>query len=60
VHFDLRSRKKIGQKIIMVGTNGNKFKEIRSHFENNIKYKNMDLNFINYPKENEKNNKAYI
>jgi len=44
----------------MVGTNGNKFKEIRSHFENNIKYKNMDLNFINYPKENEKNNKAYI
>ena len=44
----------------MVGTNGNKFKGIRNHFRNNINYKDMSVDFINYPKEEQRDSKAYL
>jgi D-galacturonate reductase len=36
VHFDLRYRNVIGKKIVMVGTNGKKFEQIREHLKQKI------------------------
>ena len=32
VHFDLRARGKIGDRIALCGTNGSKFVRVRDHF----------------------------
>ncbi len=36
VHFDLKYRKKIGDRIVLVGVNGTKFPGIREHLKKNI------------------------
>ena len=38
VHFDLRERGLIGEKIALCGTNGGKFDDIRAHFKDKIQF----------------------
>jgi hypothetical protein len=51
VMFDLRSRKKIGNRIAIAGTCGLKFPHIRQHFAANIAgvYRDMDVTFESFP-----------
>ena len=50
VHFDLRERGLIGDKIALCGTNGAKFDDIRKHFEEKIKFSNLrNLSFDQFP-----------
>ena len=50
VHFDLRERGLIGNKIALCGTNGSKFPDIRKHFADKIKFTNIkDLSFEQFP-----------
>ena len=50
VHFDLRERGLIGDKIALCGTNGSKFPDIRKHFADKIKFTNIkDLSFDQFP-----------
>ncbi|BEI86559.1 hypothetical protein CcaverHIS002_0608460 [Cutaneotrichosporon cavernicola] len=58
--FDLRRRGKVGD-VIMAGTNGGKFPEIREHFQKNIGdvYKGLDLTFRGFPEGNVRNGEAY-
>ena len=50
VHFDLRERGLIGEKIALCGTNGAKFDGIRKHFADKIKFKNLpNLSFDQFP-----------
>jgi len=61
VHFDLRERGLIGDKIALCGTNGSKFPDIRKHFADKIKFANIkDLSFDQFPQGNEVNRKAYM
>lgn len=63
VHFDLRERGLIGSKIALCGTNGNKFKDIRNHFDEKIgkAFKNLpNLSFEAFPNEGEVDSKAYL
>ena len=51
VHFDLRERGLIGEKIALCGTNGKKFDNIRKHFEEKIRFKNLpNLSFDQFPR----------
>lgn len=60
VHFDLRSRGKLGQRIALVGTNSEKFPKIREHFKENLRFTNIpSLEFEAFPKEG-RNPKAYL
>ncbi|TXT13086.1 hypothetical protein VHUM_01487 [Vanrija humicola] len=58
--FDLRRRGKVGD-VIMAGTNGGKFPEIREHFQKNIGdvYKGLDLTFRGFPEEGVRDAEAY-
>ena len=50
VHFDLRERGLIGDKIALCGTNGAKFDDIRKHFEEKITFSNLNnLSFDQFP-----------
>ena len=50
VHFDLRERGLIGDKIALCGTNGGKFDDIRKHFKEKIKFTNLpNLEFDQFP-----------
>lgn len=50
VHFDLRERGLIGDKIALCGTNGAKFEDIRKHFEEKINFSNLkNLSFDQFP-----------
>ena len=50
VHFDLRERGLIGDKIALCGTNGSKFPDIRNHFADKIQFTNIkDLSFEQFP-----------
>ena len=50
VHFDLRERGLIGEKIALCGTNGKKFDDIRKHFNEKIKFTNLpNLEFDQFP-----------
>ena len=50
VHFDLRERGLIGDKIALCGTNGSKFPDIHKHFADKIKFANIkDLSFDQFP-----------
>ena len=50
VHFDLRERGLIGDKIALCGTNGSKFPDIRKHFADKIQFTNIkDLTFDQFP-----------
>lgn len=61
VMFDLRRRGLIAPEIKMVGTNGDKFQGIRSHFKNNIeaKYRDMSTEFTSYPAAGVRDGDAY-
>ena len=53
VHFDLRERGLIGDKIALCGTNGGKFDAIRKHFKEKITFSNLpNLDFEQFPKVN--------
>ncbi|KAK6905435.1 dehydrogenase [Kwoniella mangroviensis CBS 10435] len=58
--FDLRRRGKVSD-IVMAGTNGGKFPEIKQHFQKNIGdvYKGLDLSFKGFPEGNLRNAEAY-
>merc|ERR1712165_43849 len=61
VHFDLRERGLIGDKIALCGTNGGKFDDIRRHFKDKIQFTNLpNLDFDQFPQEKVVNPKAYI
>jgi len=61
VHFDLRERGLIGDKIALCGTNGNKFEAIRNHFKEKIVFSNLpNLDFEQFPQAGEVNPKAYL
>lgn len=61
VHFDLRERGLIGDKIALCGTNGAKFDDIRRHFEEKIKFINLNnLSFDQFPQGKNVDRKAYI
>merc|ERR1711990_649413 len=61
VHFDLRERGLIGDKIALCGTNGNKFDQIRNHFKEKIVFSNLpNLEFEQFPQTGEANPKAYL
>merc|ERR1711892_1217588 len=61
VHFDLRERRLIGEKIALCGTNGGKFDNIRKHFDEKIKFKNLpNLSFDQFPQDKSVNPKAYL
>jgi len=61
VHFDLRERGLIGEKIALCGTNGGKFDDIRKHFSEKIKFKNLpNLSFDQFPQDKTVNPKAYL
>jgi len=61
VHFDLRRRGLIGDKIALCGTNGAKFRDIRAHFEEKIKFSNLtDLSFEQFPKGEGVDRQAYL
>ena len=50
VHFDLRERGLIGEKIALCGTNGGKFDDIRKHFNEKITFTNLpNLEFEQFP-----------
>ena len=50
VHFDLRERGLIGDKIALCGTNGGKFDDIRKHFADKIQFSNLsNLSFDQFP-----------
>ena len=50
VHFDLRERGLVGDKIALCGTNGAKFDDIRKHFQEKIKFSNLpNLSFDHFP-----------
>ena len=50
VHFDLRERGLIGDKIALCGTNGGKFDDIKKHFQEKIKFTNLpNLEFDQFP-----------
>ena len=54
VHFDLRERGLIGDKIALCGTNGNKFDQIRNHFKEKIVFSNLpNLEFEQFPQAGE-------
>ena len=54
VHFDLRERGLIGDKIALCGTNGNKFEAIRNHFKEKIVFSNLpNLEFEQFPQSGE-------
>ncbi|WVQ74629.1 hypothetical protein IAR50_004230 [Cryptococcus sp. DSM 104548] len=58
--FDLRRRGKVND-IVMAGTNGSKFAEVKEHFQKNIGdvYKGLDLGFEGFPKEGKRDAEAY-
>ncbi|RSH92126.1 hypothetical protein EHS25_008541 [Saitozyma podzolica] len=58
--FDLRRRGKVSD-VVMAGTNGGKFPEIREHFQKNIGdvYRGLDLSFRGFPEGNLRNAEAY-
>ena len=57
VHFDLRERGLIGDKIALCGTNGNKFDAIRNHFKEKIVFSNLpNLEFQQFPQTGEVRN----
>ncbi|RSH83414.1 uncharacterized protein EHS24_007098 [Apiotrichum porosum] len=58
--FDLRRHGKVSD-IVMAGTNGGKFPEVREHFKKNIGdvYKGLDLNFRGFPEGNVRDAEAY-
>jgi len=61
VHFDLRERGLIGEKIALCGTNGAKFDDIRKHFDEKIKFTNLpNLSFDQFPQDKNVNTKAYL
>ena len=49
--FDLRRRGLVGEELSMVGTNGDKFGDIRAHLKTNIeqRYKDLDTSFTSFP-----------
>jgi D-galacturonate reductase len=51
VHFDLKYRKKIGDRIVLVGVNGKKFPGIREHLKKNIEnvYTGLDTAHESFP-----------
>ncbi|CAE7713864.1 gltX1 [Symbiodinium sp. CCMP2592] len=58
--FDLRAKGKIGDRIAMVGTNGDKEPKIKEHFSRNLTFPNIgSKEFEFFPKEG-KNPKAYL
>jgi D-galacturonate reductase len=60
--FDMRRRGKVGR-LMMAGTNGNKFPGIRRHLHNAITrvYKDLDVSFGSYPKDDvARDPKAYL
>ena len=59
VHFDLRRRGLIGEKIGFCGTNGDKFDGIREHFEK-IPYVDFPKEFTGYPAKGVRDPKAYF
>ena len=59
VHFDLRKRGLIGEKIGFCGTNGDKFDGIREHFEK-IPYVDFPKQFTGYPAKGVRDPKSYI
>jgi len=59
VHFDLRRRGKVGPRIGLCGTNGDKFPQIREHFAKNLTFTNLpNIEFEGYPKAG-RNAEAY-
>lgn len=58
--FDLRRLGKIGE-LAMVGVNGKKFPEIRTHLQDKIgnAYKDLDVSFKSYPDDNSVDAEAY-
>eukprot|EP00400_MALV-I_sp_L67-5_P000513 gene513-285_t len=59
VHFDLRKRGLIGEKIGFCGTNGDKFDGIRQHFEK-IPYVDFPKDFVGYPAAGVRDPNAYV
>ena len=49
VHFDLRVRNLIGQRIGMCGTSGVKFPAIREHIKKNVTFTGMSTEFESFP-----------
>eukprot|EP00929_Paragymnodinium_shiwhaense_P087501 TRINITY_DN47662_c0_g1_i1.p1 TRINITY_DN47662_c0_g1~~TRINITY_DN47662_c0_g1_i1.p1 ORF type:complete len:431 (+),score=110.40 TRINITY_DN47662_c0_g1_i1:74-1366(+) len=50
--FDLRARGLIGERIGMVGTNGDKFPAIRQHMKDNLTFTNIgSIDFEHFPKK---------
>lgn len=61
VHFDLRERGLLGERIALCGTNGKKFQDIRKHFVEKINFTNLpNLEFEQFPQTEEVNSKAYL
>eukprot|EP01060_Flectonema_neradi_P018557 TRINITY_DN2541_c1_g2_i6.p1 TRINITY_DN2541_c1_g2~~TRINITY_DN2541_c1_g2_i6.p1 ORF type:complete len:442 (+),score=78.50 TRINITY_DN2541_c1_g2_i6:85-1410(+) len=61
VHFDMRQRGMIGERIGLCGTSGTKFPAIREHMDKVITFKGMDKSFENYPAEDvPRDAKAYM
>ena len=62
VHFDLRYRNKIGERIVLCGVNGTKFPGIREHLKNNIEdvYTGLKTNHESFPDDKSCNPKAYL
>lgn len=58
--FDLRRRGKVGS-VLMAGTNGSKFPQVREHFERNVSsvYKGLDCDFRSFPDEGKVDAEAY-
>jgi len=62
VHFDLRQRGLIGDRIALCGTNGGKFEAIREHFKEKIVFSNLpNLEFEGFPQASDViDPKAYL
>jgi len=67
VHFDLRERGLIGQRVGLCGTNGDKFDGIRKHFDEKITFTSgkdpssrLDTSFEQYPAAGQKDAKSYL
>ena len=61
VHFDLRRRGLIGDRIALCGTNGDKFADIRKHFADKMVFSNLpDLGFEQFPVAGARDPKAYL
>mmetsp|Transcript_1098 Transcript_1098/g.3054 ORF Transcript_1098/g.3054 Transcript_1098/m.3054 type:complete len:416 (+) Transcript_1098:78-1325(+) len=51
-HFHLRKRGRIGERIALIGTNGEKFPSIREHFRQNLTFTDIgSIDFEGFPKE---------